>query len=63
MKEYKIGEQFTINIETVERMEPMSCKDCIFSNNKDMQICNRLACLASERSDGKNVIFKEVSNE
>lgn len=60
MKEYKIGEQFTINIGTVERLESMSCQDCIFSGDKDMQICNRLACLASERSDDKNVIFKEI---
>ena len=59
MKEYKIGEEFTLNIETVERTESMSCKDCIFGNGKDMSTCDSLACTLGERSDGKNVIFVE----
>ena len=59
MKEYKVGEQFTINVETIERTESMSCMDCMFGNNKDLLTCSNMACLASERSDGKNVIFVE----
>jgi len=55
MKEYKVGEEIIV----VEKLESMSCKDCIFFGNEDVQMCTHLACVASERSDDKNVIFVE----
>lgn len=63
MKEYKVGEQFSLNIETIERIGSMNCTNCIFGNGKDMSICNNMACQPSERSDGKNVIFVEKGGE
>ena len=61
MKEYKVGEQFTINVETIERRKgQIDCtKYCIFGNNKDLSTCSDMNCISSERSDGKNVIFVE----
>ncbi len=35
------------------------CSDCVFSHND----CYFLKCAAFERSDGKSVFFKEVTEE
>jgi len=62
MKEYKVGEQITLEVrETFE-----GCEGCFFGDNKD--ICHNptinewaegFLCDANSRSDGKNVIFVE----
>ena len=36
------------------------CKKCIFNCNKYRYACNYFACMNEERSDGKEVYFKEV---
>lgn len=53
MKELEIGERLTI---TLEAAEQSGCVDCYF---KDQEGCP-YPCLASRRSDGKDVIFKLV---
>ena len=54
MKELKVGER--IILEVVE-VECISCQDCFFA--KEGEACHEY-CSASDRSDGKNIIFKEV---
>lgn len=54
MKELKVGEK--IILEVVE-VKCISCQDCFFA--KEGEACHEY-CSASDRSDGKNVIFKEV---
>ena len=40
---------------------PRICDDCAFNNDYDA--CDRMCCFASERTDGKYVIFKEVKGD
>lgn len=54
MKEFKVGER--IIIEVVETTY-IACEDCFFA--KEGYACPD-NCSSTERSDGKNVIFKEV---
>lgn len=54
MKELKVGERFYITLEVVEQSG--TCKDCFFA---DKERCPYL-CFKDMRSDGKDVIFKEV---
>lgn len=55
--EHAIGTR--IIIEVVEDTEDIACEGCIFGNILD---CNRL-CDGYERTDGKNIIYKEVTDE
>ena len=58
MKELKIGERVTITLEAVEHEE---CDGCFFRTSFGK--CSRygkVKCSIRDRSDGKNVIFKEV---
>lgn len=54
MKELKVGEKVTITLEAVERS---TCKGCFFEESHPC--LSRYKCSASERSDGKSVIFKQ----
>lgn len=54
MKELKVGER--IILEVVE-VKCISCQDCFFA--KEGEACHE-HCSASDRSDGKNIIFKEI---
>lgn len=57
MKEFKIGERVTLEI-----TESEACADCFFFNLYP-DICPDIlldVCGKDSRSDGKNVIFKEV---
>lgn len=36
------------------------CQSCCFRMNRDRGSCALLACRASERSDGKEVIFQKI---
>lgn len=58
MKEIKVGERVTITLEVVEHS---TCEGCFFNV---AGYCGAallgLMCIPKYRSDGKNVIFKEV---
>ena len=54
MKELKIGERITL-----EAVESPTCEGCCFT---DLDFCPQ-GCVAKERSDGKNIIFKEVKKQ
>ena len=57
MKEYKIGEK--ISLEVVEADENlMDCEGCFFV---DDDVACVGGCCSADRSDHKNVIFKEVN--
>lgn len=56
MKEFKVGERFSITLEVVEQN---GCKGCFFEG--DCYACLfDFVCMPDFRSDGKEVIFKEV---
>ena len=58
MRELKVGERVTITLEVVEEL---SCYGCFFRTFFGK--CNgngNVKCSIRDRSDGKNVIFKEV---
>lgn len=54
MKELKVGERINITLEVTESGD--TCENCYFS---DKEGCHYL-CFSDMRSDGKDVIFKEV---
>ena len=54
MKELKVGERFSVTLEIVEQGH--TCEGCFFT---DKEGCPYL-CFKDMRSDGKDVIFKEV---
>lgn len=53
MKELKVGERITLEV-----VESSICEECFFYINNSCTI--RLKCADVERSDNKDVIFKEV---
>lgn len=58
MKELKIGERVTITLEAVEQE---TCKGCFFYIEGGRYQCmKKFKCSKYDRSDQKNVIFKEV---
>ena len=61
MKEFKVGERITIILEVVEHN---TCEECFFKGIDDYcgatSLGLKLECVSQCRSDGKNVIFKEV---
>ena len=62
MKEFKVGEKITITLEAVEA-DGYSCKGCFFDDS--LNACEEwrkhYSCSTKERSDGKNIIYKEVN--
>lgn len=64
MFELPIGTKFYYHYIPVEVREkdrncgPRICDDCVFNN--DHGACDHMNCFASERTDGKYVIFKEI---
>ena len=58
MKEIKVGERVTITFEAVEHN---GCTGCFFDVNRGCY-ANELGfkCGKDSRSDGKNIIFKQV---
>ena len=56
MKELKVGERVTITLEVVEEL---TCYGCFFERSGCIE-GEQLSCCHTERSDRKNVIFKEV---
>lgn len=62
MKEHKIGERIVLEVVENPNIGLHSCDGCFFFGK--VLCCNTtLPCTQLERSDGKNVIFKEVKNE
>lgn len=62
MKEIKVGERVTIEAQEVPQ-NSSSCKGCCFDLDRfECDISTDIfgECKASCRSDGKNIIFKEV---
>lgn len=57
MKELKIGERVTITLEAVEKN---GCEGCFFYIQEDYPCMSKCRCSKFDRSDHKNVIFKEV---
>ena len=61
MKEIKVGQRVTIILEVIEQK---SCNGCFFNGADDYcgatSLGLKLDCVSQCRSDGKNVIFKEV---
>ena len=61
MKELKVGERVTITLEVVEAVKSKGCDGCFFDGNEDCAaISLGMECVPKYRSDGKNIIYKEV---
>lgn len=64
MKELKVGERVTITLEAVEHN---SCTGCFFNGADDYcgatSLGLKLECVSQCRSDGKDIIFKEVKEQ
>lgn len=64
MKELKVGERITITLETIEEKNCLPCEECFFASfGNGCIVKDVLACNFLDRSDGKNVIFKEVKKQ
>ena len=57
MKELKVEERVTITLEAVEAIK--GCDGCFFERCGCI-VGEQLLCCHTERSDHKNIIFKEV---
>jgi hypothetical protein len=57
MEEFEIGEKITLEIQEVK---DISCPSCFFWDEEIGCTKSWVQCFADRRSDGKNVIFKEV---
>ena len=62
MKELKVGERVTITLEAVEAIKSKGCEGCFFDgrNGGCVAISLGMECTPEYRSDGKNIIYKEV---
>ena len=59
MKELKVGERLTITLEAVEAVK--GCDGCFFERDGGcVAISLGMECSPKYRSDGKNIIYKEV---
>lgn len=57
MEEFEIGEKIILEVQEVK---DISCPSCFFWD-KEIGCTNCIVqCFADRRSDGKNIIFKEV---
>ena len=57
--ELSIGTRFHYEGKLVEVVDGDQCRDCVFAETD----CSQKRCLSEERSDKKNVYFKEVKGE
>lgn len=62
--EHRIGEIITLldgrKAEVVEDKELVQCRVCIFGKTS---ICKGRNCLGVLRTDGKNIIYKEIKED
>lgn len=56
-KEIKVGERIVLEI---TETETMTCKGCFFESKGTCEVWRKYPCARNNRSDEKNVIFKEV---
>lgn len=56
MKEFEVGERTIIECVETNEDKPFVCNKCFFYNM--LPLCPQ--CSATNRKDGRNVIFKEV---
>lgn len=57
MKEIKVGERVTLEVTETDKE---SCKGCFFESKGACEVWRKYPCASKQRSDRKNVIFKEV---
>ena len=57
MAEIKVGERVTVTLEAVEEN---GCEGCFFSGKYRCFAPSKFKCSNVVRSDGKDIIFKEV---
>ena len=62
MAEIKVGERVTVTLEAVEAVEGKGCDGCFFdrTNSFCVAIALGMECASKYRSDGKNIIYKEI---
>ena len=62
MAEIKVGERVTVTLEAVKAVEGKGCDGCFFDGTTGFcaAIALGMECASKYRSDGKNIIFKEV---
>ena len=65
MAEIKVGERVTVTLETVDAVEAVEGKGCDgyffdVTNSFCVAIALGMECASKYRSDGKNIIYKEV---
>ena len=62
MKELKVREKVIVTLETVEAVKSKGCDRCFFDRRKGfcLAILLGMKCTSKYRSDGKNIIYKEV---
>lgn len=58
MKELKVGEKIVL-----EAIEAKNCFECFFNGEDFCKFWTKYPCVAEQRSDGKDVIFKEVKEQ
>lgn len=58
MKELKVGEKIVL-----EAIEAKNCFGCFFDSEDFCKFWTKYPCVAEQRSDGKDVIFKEVKEQ
>lgn len=69
MVELPVGTRFLFDNKLVEVIEDKNtncyswCSGCVFKNKSNFKYCDVLSCVTARRTDGKNIIFKEVKNE
>lgn len=56
-KELKVGEKIVLEI---TETETMTCKGCFLESKGACEVWRKYPCARNNRSDQKNVIFKEV---
>lgn len=59
MKEYKLGDKIVLEVVQICQSQSNRCDGCYFRIN-DCLCPSSLLCGGFERSDGRNIIFKEV---
>lgn len=57
MKGLKVGERVVLKITETEEE---TCYGCFFFGNSACEVWREYPCASKQRSDSKNVIFKEV---
>lgn len=57
MEELKVGEKVVLSIVVTETV---TCAGCFFDGKSGCEVWRKYPCASKQRSDRKNVIFKEV---